>query len=57
MKDLFPTGACRLCVVEVDGGRRIRHEQPCYPVSEGMNVDNKFTRSLVLRQTMVGLSG
>lgn len=54
MKDLFPTGACRLCVVELDGGRGLT-PSCAYPVSEGMKVDTNSQRVRTARKTIVEL--
>lgn len=54
MKDLFPTGACRLCVVEVDGMRGLT-PSCAYPVSEGMNVHTNSARVRISRKTIVEL--
>ncbi|WKZ68042.1 MAG: NADH-dependent [FeFe] hydrogenase, group A6 [Melioribacteraceae bacterium] len=54
MKDLFPTGACRLCVVEVDGMRGLT-PSCAYPVSEGMNVHTNSARVRIARKTIVEL--
>jgi len=54
MKNLFPTGACRLCVVEVDGMRGLT-PSCAYPVSEGMNVQTNSSRVRRARKTIVEL--
>ncbi len=54
MKDLFPTGACRLCVVEVDGMRGLT-PSCAYPVAEGMNVQTNSSRVRKSRKTIVEL--
>lgn len=54
MKDLFPTGACRICVVEVDGMRGLI-PSCAYPVSEGMNVLTNSARVRISRKTIVEL--
>ncbi len=54
MKDLFPTGACRICVVEVDGQRGLT-PSCAYPVMEGMKVDTNSQRVRTARKTIVEL--
>lgn len=54
MKDLFPTGACRICVVEVDGMRGLI-PSCAYPVSEGMVVDTNSAKVRNARKTIVEL--
>ena len=54
MKDLFPTGACRLCVVEVDNMKGLT-PSCAYPVSEGMKVDTNSQRVRTARKTIVEL--
>lgn len=54
MKDLYPTGACRICVVEVDGMRGLV-PSCAYPVYEGMKVDTNSTRVRRSRKTIVEL--
>ena len=54
MKDLYPTGACRICVVEVDGMRGLI-PSCAYPVSEGMNVLTNSARVRISRKTIVEL--
>jgi len=54
MKDLFPTGACRICVVEVDGMRGLT-PSCAYPVSEGMKVQTNSPRVRQARKTIVEL--
>lgn len=54
MKELFPTGACRICVVEVEGMRGL--VPACaYPVFEGMKVDTNSARVRRSRKTIVEL--
>lgn len=54
MKDLYPTGACRICVVEVEGmGGLI--PSCAYPVGEGMNVDTNSAKVRNARKTIVEL--
>jgi len=54
MKDLFPTGACRICVVEVEGMRGLI-PSCAYPVSEGMIVDTNSAKVRNARKTIVEL--
>ncbi|KAB2909537.1 MAG: 2Fe-2S iron-sulfur cluster binding domain-containing protein [Ignavibacteriaceae bacterium] len=54
MKDLFPTGACRICVVEVDGQRNLL-PSCAFPVSEGMVVETNSPRVRRARKTIVEL--
>ncbi|MAT58720.1 MAG: ferredoxin [Ignavibacteriae bacterium] len=54
MKDLFPTGACRICVVEVDGMKGLV-PSCAFPVSEGMKVDTNSPRVRRSRKTIVEL--
>jgi iron-only hydrogenase group A len=54
MKDLFPTGACRMCVVEVEGMRNLT-PSCAYPVMQGMKVQTNSPRVRVARKTIVEL--
>ncbi len=54
MKDLFPTGACRICVVEVEGMRGLT-PSCAYPVMQGMKVETNSQRVRVARKTIVEL--
>jgi len=54
MKDMMPTGACRMCVVEVEGGRGLT-PSCAYPVTEGMKVDTNSARVRRARKTIVEL--
>lgn len=54
MKDLFPSGACRMCVVEVEGGRNLT--PACsFPVFEGMKIKTHSPRVINARRTIVEL--
>jgi len=54
MDNLLPTGACRLCVVEVDGMGGL--VPSCsYPVAEGMKIRSRSPRVLEARRTVVQL--
>ncbi len=54
MKDLYPTGACRLCSVEVEGYRGLI-PSCAYPVSEGIKVDTNSPRVRIARKTIIEL--
>lgn len=54
LKDLNPTGACRICVVEVEGFKNLI-PSCAYPVSEGMVVDTNSNRVRRSRKTIVEL--
>ncbi|MBN1300307.1 MAG: iron hydrogenase small subunit [Melioribacteraceae bacterium] len=54
MKDLFPSGACRICVVEVEGMKGLI-PSCAYPVSNGMNVQTNSPRVRRARKTIVEL--
>ena len=54
MKNLFPTGACRICSVEVEGQRGLI-PSCAYPVSEGMVVETNSPRVRRARKTIVEL--
>ncbi|MCB9219366.1 MAG: iron hydrogenase small subunit [Ignavibacteriales bacterium] len=54
MKDMLPTGACRICVVEVDGMRGLT-PSCAYPVSSGMKVETNSPRVRQARKTIVEL--
>lgn len=54
MKDLFPTGACRICVVEVEGMRGLT-PSCAYPVMHGMKVQTNSSRVRIARKTIVEL--
>lgn len=54
MKDMFPTGACRMCVVEVEGMRGLT-PSCAYPVVEGMKVETNSPRVRIARKTIVEL--
>jgi NADH dehydrogenase/NADH:ubiquinone oxidoreductase subunit G len=53
---LEPSGACRLCVVEVKHGKRTRIVTSClYPVAEGLVVETKSERVLAARRLVLQL--
>lgn len=54
MKDHFPTGACRMCVVEVDGMRGLT-PSCAFPVQNGMEVKTNSNRVRTARKTIVEL--
>ena len=54
MEELFPSGACRLCVVEVDGRPNLVPSCAC-PVTEGMKVNTHSRRVTQARKTIVEL--
>ncbi len=54
MKELFPTGACRICVVEVEGMRGLT-PSCAYPVQENMVVQTNSSRVRRARKTIVEL--
>jgi iron-only hydrogenase group A len=54
MDDLFPSGACRMCVVEVDGARTLV-PSCAYPVNEGMKVQTHSPRAIRARKTIIEL--
>ncbi len=54
LKEFSPTGSCRICVVEVDGGRSL--VPACaYPVSDGMRVHTNSDRVRRARKTIIEL--
>ncbi len=54
--DLTPYGACRLCTVEVDDGRRTRLVASClYPVREGIKVKTHSERVIKGRKLILEL--
>ena len=54
MKDLFPTGACRMCVVEVEGVPGLV-PSCAFPVREGMKVKTHSERAVRARKTILEL--
>lgn len=54
LKNLFPTGACRICSVEVEGQRGLI-PACAYPVFQGMVVETDSTRVQRARKTIVEL--
>jgi len=54
IEGLPPTGACRMCVVEVEGMRSL--VPSCsYPVAEGMKIKTNSTRAVRARKTVLEL--
>jgi iron-only hydrogenase group A len=54
MEELLPTGACRLCVVEVEGMRTL--VPSCsFPVADGMKIQTHSHRVLRARKTIIEL--
>ena len=54
VEGLTPTGACRLCVVEVDGARNL--VPSCsFPVADGMRIKSDSPRVIAARRTLVEL--
>ncbi|MBN1443892.1 MAG: iron hydrogenase small subunit [Planctomycetes bacterium] len=54
LPELNPTGACRLCVVEVEGQRNLV-PSCAFPVHEGMKVKTHSARAIRARKTIVEL--
>ncbi len=53
---LEPSGACRMCVVEIKHGKRTRIVTSClYQVAEGLVVDTKSERVLAARRLVIQL--
>lgn len=54
MKGLLPSGACRMCVVEVEGQRGLI-PSCSYPVADGMKISTHSSRAVQARRTIVEL--
>ncbi|MCF8260392.1 MAG: [FeFe] hydrogenase, group A [Melioribacteraceae bacterium] len=54
LKELFPTGSCRICVCEVSGFRGLV-PSCAYPVGEGLRVETNSQRVRRARKTIVEL--
>ncbi len=54
MKGLTPTGACRMCVVEVEGQHNLV-PSCAYPAVDGMKVQTHSPRAVRARQTIIEL--
>ena len=54
MENLLPSGACRVCVVDVEGQRNL--VPSCvYPVADGMKVQTHSPRAIRARKTIIEL--
>ncbi|MFP4355489.1 MAG: NADH-dependent [FeFe] hydrogenase, group A6 [Phycisphaerae bacterium] len=54
MSDLMPSGACRMCVVELDGANSLV-PSCAFPVSDGMKIQTHSERAVRARKTIVEL--
>ena len=54
MENLLPSGACRMCVVEVDGQRNLV-PSCAFPVNDGMKIQTHSPRVVRARKTIVEL--
>ncbi|HCF58926.1 MAG TPA: hypothetical protein DFS52_13155, partial [Myxococcales bacterium] len=54
MEELLPTGACRMCVVEVEGAPALV-PSCAFPVREGMKVKTHSQRAVRARKTILEL--
>jgi len=54
MEGLAPTGACRMCAVEVEGARGLI-PSCAYPVADGMKIETHSPRAVRARKTIVEL--
>jgi iron-only hydrogenase group A len=54
MENFTPTGACRMCVVEIDGMRNLV-PSCAYPVADGMKIQTHSPRVVRARKTIVEL--
>ncbi len=54
MEGLVPSGACRICSVEVEGMRNLI-PSCSYPVSEGMKIQTHSPRAISARKTIIEL--
>jgi len=54
IKDLLPSGACRMCVVEVDGFQNLI-PSCSYPAAQGMVVKTHSNRAIQARKTIIEL--
>ena len=54
MEDLFPSGACRMCVVEVEGMNGLI-PSCAYPVADGMKIQTHSPRVVEARKTIIEL--
>jgi NADH-quinone oxidoreductase subunit G/NADP-reducing hydrogenase subunit HndD len=53
-ENLFPSGACRMCVVEVDGQRNLI-PSCAFPVADGMKIKTHSPRVVRARKTIIEL--
>jgi NADP-reducing hydrogenase subunit HndD len=54
LKDLTPTGSCRVCVVEVEGSRTL--VASCHtPIAKGMNIQTHSSKVLETRKLIIEL--
>ena len=54
LENLFPSGTCRMCVVEVEGQRSLV-PSCAFPVNEGMKVKTHSPRAVRARKTIIEL--
>ncbi len=54
MSDMFPSGACRMCVVEVDGQPNLA-PSCAVPVRDGMKIQTHSPRAVRARKTIIEL--
>src|SRR5512147_1788209 len=54
LENLTPTGACRMCVVEVAGQRNLV-PSCAFPVQDGMKVKTHSSRAVRARKTIIEL--
>ena len=54
IKDVFPSGACRMCVVECKGKQNLT-PSCAFPVEEGMEVQTRSPRVINARRTIIQL--
>ena len=54
LEGLFPSGACRMCVVEVEGMNRLV-PSCAFPVQEGMKIKTHSPRAIRARKTIIEL--
>jgi NADH-quinone oxidoreductase subunit G/NADP-reducing hydrogenase subunit HndD len=54
MENLLPSGACRVCVVDVEGQRNLV-PSCAYPVADGMKVQTHSARAIRARKTIIEL--
>ena len=54
MDGLFPSGACRMCVVEVEGQRNLLPSCAC-PATDGMKIETHSARAIRARKTIIEL--